>query len=147
MTQSINKIILIGRVGAEVDLKMTTSGDSVATINLATSESWKDKVSGEKKEQTMWHRIIFYKKLADLAYTYLKKGSLCYIEGSLKYRKYKDKNNEEKSISEILCNEFKILSSKSQNNELILDDQEKLAMKPSIIVNDNNSNFDDDIPF
>lgn len=106
---SVNKVILVGNLGADPELRYTTSGDAVANISVATTDTWKDKATGEKKESTEWHRIVFYKKLAEIVGEYLKRGSQVYIEGSLRTRKWTDKEGQERYTTEIVADEMKML--------------------------------------
>ena len=98
---SVNKVIIIGNLGQDPTTRYMPSGDAMTTITVATTESWKDKATGEKKEQTEWHRITFFGKLAEIAGQYLKKGSQVYVEGSLRTRKYTDKDGAEKYSTDI----------------------------------------------
>jgi single-strand DNA-binding protein len=109
---SVNKVIIIGNLGRDPETRYMPSGDAVANITVATTETWKDKVSGEKKEQTEWHRVSFFGKLAEIAGQYLKKGSQVYIEGSLRTRKYTDKDGVEKYATEIRADSMKMLGSR-----------------------------------
>lgn len=110
---SVNKVILVGNLGADPETKYTSSGDAVTNIRLATSESWKDKTSGEKKEMTEWHRVVFYRRLAEIAGQYLKKGSACYIEGRIRTRKWQDKDGQDRYTTEIEATEMQMLGSKA----------------------------------
>lgn len=107
---SINKVILIGHLGQDVDLKYLPSGDAVANISIATSESWKDK-DGNKKESTEWHRIAMFGKTAEIAGKYLKKGSHVYIEGKLQTKKWTDKEGQERYTTEVRCDRMQMLGS------------------------------------
>ena len=109
---SINKVIIIGRVGKDPELRYATSGDAICNLTVATSESWKDKASGEKKEAVEWHKVSMFGKLAEIAGQYLKKGSLVYIEGSLRTRKWTDKEGVERYTTEIRADQMKMLGSK-----------------------------------
>lgn len=109
---SINKAILVGRVGKDPECRYTASGDAVCNLSLATSESWKDKSTGEKKEATEWHRISFFGKLAEIASEYVKKGSLLYIEGRIKTRKWQDKDGQDRYTTEIQADTMKMLGGK-----------------------------------
>ena len=104
--QGINKVILIGRLGDDPDVKYMPSGDAVANISVATSESWKDKESGEKKESTEWHRVVFFGKLAEIVGQYLKKGSKVYVEGRLKTRKWQNKEGNDVYTTEVVVDSF-----------------------------------------
>ncbi len=109
---SVNKVILIGRLGKDPETRYMTNGEAVTNATLATSESWKDK-SGEKQEKTEWHNLVFYRRLAEIAGEYLKKGSQVYIEGRIQTRKYTTKENQERYITEIVVNEMTMLGGKS----------------------------------
>jgi single-strand DNA-binding protein len=106
---SVNKVILVGNLGADPETRYMTNGDAVCNIRLATTESWKDKNSGEKKEITEWHRVVFYRKLAEIAGQYLKKGSAVYLEGRIRTRKWTDKDGQERYTTEIEANEMQML--------------------------------------
>ena len=109
---SINKVILVGNLGKDPDIRFTANGDQVCNITIATTDSWKDKASGEKKEATEWHRVVLFKKLGEIAGQYLKKGSQVYIEGSLRTNKWKDKNGNERYTTEIVADEMQMLGSR-----------------------------------
>ena len=108
MAGSVNKVILIGNLGRDPEVRRLTSGDPVVNLSIATSESWRDKASGERKEKTEWHRVvIFNKNLADVAEKYLRKGSKVYLEGALQTRKWTDKDGAEKYSTEIVLQNFR----------------------------------------
>ena len=108
MAGSVNKVILIGNLGKDPEVRRTTSGDPVVNLSIATSESWRDKASGERKEKTEWHRVvIFNKNLADVAEKYLRKGSKVYVEGQLQTRKWTDKDGAEKYSTEVVLQNFR----------------------------------------
>lgn len=109
---SVNKVILVGNLGADPETRYTATGDAVCNIRLATTESWKDKNSGEKREITEWHRVVFYRKLAEIAGQYLKKGSQVYLEGRIKTRKWQDKEGQDRYTTEIECTEMQMLGSR-----------------------------------
>ena len=111
---SLNQVQLIGNLGADPETRFTTSGDAVTNIRLATSETWKDKASGEQKESTEWHRVVFYRRLAEVAGEYLKKGSQVYIEGRIKTRKWQDKEGKDQYTTEIEATEMKMLGGKRE---------------------------------
>ena len=147
---SVNRVTLIGNLGADPETRYMPNGDAVANIRLATTESWKDKASGEKKEITEWHRVVFYRKLAEIAGQYLKKGSPVYIEGRIRTRKWQDKEGQERYTTEIEANEMQMLGGKSDRSESNAPSQPadkpqqrnaQGAPKASI------SDMDDDIPF
>jgi single-strand DNA-binding protein len=106
---SVNKVILVGNLGADPETRYMPNGDAVANIRLATTESWKDKATGEKREMTEWHRVVFYRKLAEIVGQYLKKGSSVYVEGRIRTRKWQDKEGQERYTTEIEANEMQML--------------------------------------
>jgi single-strand DNA-binding protein len=108
MAGSVNKVILVGNLGKDPEVRRTTAGDPIVNLSLATSESWRDKASGERKEKTEWHRVvIFNKNLADVAEKYLRKGSKVYVEGQLQTRKWTDKDGVEKYSTEVVLQNFR----------------------------------------
>lgn len=115
---SINKVQLIGRLGADPEVKhMPNSGDAVCNVSLATSETWKDKASGEKKEATEWHSLVFFGRVAEVVGEYARKGGLIYVEGKLKTRKWQDKDSgQDRYKTEIHCHEMKLLGSKQDGD-------------------------------
>ncbi len=112
MARGINKVILVGNLGNDPDVRYTANGAAVSNISIATSESWKDKESGEQVEKTEWHRVVFFGKLAEIVAEYLKKGSQVYVEGRLQTRKWQDKEGNDKYTTEIVANEMQMLGSK-----------------------------------
>ena len=106
---SVNKVILVGNLGADPEIRYMSNGEAVANVRLATTESWKDKNSGEKREVTEWHRVVFYRKLAEIVGQYLKKGSSVYIEGRIRTRKWQDKEGQERYTTEIEATEMQML--------------------------------------
>ena len=150
MARGINKVILIGNLGNDPDVRYTANGAAVSNINLATTDSWKDKETGEQQDRTEWHRVVFFNRLAEIVAEYLKKGSQVYIEGRLQTRKWQNKDGNDKYTTEIVANEMQMLGGKggSMNmNESVAPSQApqnapKPAEKPA------GSDFvDDDIPF
>ena len=109
---SINKVILIGNLGADPDIRYTGSGDAICNLRIATTETWKDKTSGEKRESTEWHTVILFRRLAEVAKQYLAKGNAVYIEGKLKTRKWQDKQGSERYSTEIEAMEMTMLGGK-----------------------------------
>ena len=108
MAGSVNKVILVGNLGKDPEVRRLTSGDPVVNLSIATSESWRDKASGEKKEKTEWHRVvIFNKNLAEVAEKYLRKGAKVYVEGQLQTRKWTDKDGAEKYSTEVVLQNFR----------------------------------------
>ncbi len=106
---SVNKVILVGNLGADPEVRYLPNGDAVTNIRVATTESWKDKNTGEKKELTEWHRVVFYRKLAEIAGQYLKKGSQVYIEGRIRTRKWQGQDGQDRYTTEIEANEMQML--------------------------------------
>tara|TARA_B100000029_G_C16935762_1_gene726842 strand:+ start:64 stop:522 length:459 start_codon:yes stop_codon:yes gene_type:complete len=152
MSGSLNKVLLIGRLGADPEVKQMVNGKSVATFSLATSDTWKDKNTGEKKEKTEWHRVVVFNEgLAKVVQQYVKKGSQVYIEGQLTTRKWKDeKTGTDKYSTQIVLqgfnSSFKILSSKNSQTENLQDSTKEKSSLPS---SDNvpSNDLDDEIPF
>jgi len=109
MSRGINKVILIGNLGADPDVRFLASGDSVANVRMATSESWMDKQSGERQERTEWHSVVFFRKLAEIVGKYVHKGSRIYVEGKLQTRKWQDRDGNDRYSTEIVANEMQML--------------------------------------
>ncbi|KQP12330.1 single-stranded DNA-binding protein [Pseudorhodoferax sp. Leaf267] len=109
---SVNKVIIVGNLGRDPEVRSFPSGDRVANVTVATTETWKDKQTGERREATEWHRLVFRGRLVDIVEQYLRKGSQVYIEGSIRSRKYNDASGAEKSITEINVNEMTMLGSR-----------------------------------
>jgi single-strand DNA-binding protein len=109
MARGVNKVILIGNLGKDPEMKSFPNGDAFCNLTLATSESWTDKQSGEKKERTEWHNLVFTRKLAEIAGQYLKKGSKIYVEGALQTRKWQDKDGHDRYTTEIRVNDMQML--------------------------------------
>jgi single-strand DNA-binding protein len=149
---SVNKVILIGNLGRDPEVRYMPSGDAVANITIATTETWKDK-SGEKQEQTEWHRVAMFGKTAEIAGEYLKKGSQVYIEGKLQTRKWTDKEGQERYTTEIRADRMQMLGSRSGGSERMAAPDEEApragaAKKPA--PQGKGGSFDDledDIPF
>lgn len=146
---SVNKVILIGNLGRDPETRYMPNGEAVTNINVATSETWKDKASGEKQEKTEWHRVTFYRRLAEIAGEYLKKGSQVYIEGRLETRKWQDKEGKDRYTTEIIANEMKMLGSRSgQGEPAVREAPEEKAGKPAATKPAGKfDDLDDDIPF
>jgi single-strand DNA-binding protein len=109
---SINKVLLIGNLGADPEMRSTANGDAICNLRLATNESWKDRHTGEQRESTEWHTVVLYRKLAEIAERYLKKGARIYIEGRVRYRKWQDKNGIERTSTEIEASSMTMLDSR-----------------------------------
>ena len=115
MSRGVNKVIIIGNLGSDPEVKYTANNNAVANITVATSESWTDKNTNEKKTETEWHRVVFYGRLAEIAGEYLRKGSKVYLEGKLKTRKWTDQQGVERYTTEIIANEMQMLESKQMD--------------------------------
>jgi single-strand DNA-binding protein len=120
---SVNKVILIGNLGRDPEMRYMPSGDAIANFSIATTETWKDK-SGEKQEKTEWHRISMFGRLAEIAGEYLKKGSSVYIEGRLQTRKWQNKEGQDQYTTEVVANEMKMLGGRSGGNTFEVMDKE-----------------------
>jgi len=113
MARGVNKVILVGNLGADPETRYTAGGAAITNINIATSESWKDKQTGENQERTEWHRIVFFNRLAEIAGEYLRKGSQVYIEGSLRTRKWQGQDGQDKYTTEVVASEMQMLGGRS----------------------------------
>lgn len=145
----VNKVIIVGNLGADPEQRALPSGGAVTNINVATSESWKDKNTGDKQERTEWHRIVFFGKLAEIAAQYLKKGSKVYIEGSLRTRQW-EKDGQKHYTTEIIASEMQMLDSRGGSNEggyAPRDSGASNSPRPAPAPSGGGNDFDDDIPF
>jgi single-strand DNA-binding protein len=115
MARGVNKVILIGNLGQDPEVRYTPNGNAVANVTLATSTTWRDKQSGELQERTEWHRIAFFNRLAEIVGEYLRKGSKVYVEGSLRTRKWQDKSGVDRYTTEIIANEMHMLDGRGSN--------------------------------
>jgi single-strand DNA-binding protein len=123
MARGINKVILIGNLGADPETRHTAGGNAVTNLNLATSESWRDRQTGEMKENTEWHRVVMFSKLAEIAGEYLRKGSKVYIEGRLQTRKWQDRDGNDRYTTEIVANEMQMLDGRGGGGSEPLEDR------------------------
>jgi single-strand DNA-binding protein len=154
---SVNKVILIGNLGKDPEIRYMTNGDAVCNVNLATTESWNDKASGERREVTEWHRVVLFRKLAEIAGQYLKKGSQVYFEGRIRTRKWQDKDGADRYTTEIEATEMKMLGRREgggdapmprDNQDTAPDSRQAPAGDKSPAADSGGfGNFDDDIPF
>ncbi len=156
--RGINKVTLIGRLGKDPEVRYTAGGAAVANITLATSETWKDKQTGEKQERTEWHRVVFFSRLAEIVGEYLKKGALIYVEGRIQTRKWQDQSGQDRYTTEIVGGEMQMLGSKGDTHSGAFD-QSAPAATPSMPLSSTSptatdgsrvspsDDFDDDIPF
>lgn len=147
---SVNKVILVGHLGADPDMRYMPNGDAVATLRLATTDQWKDKTTGEKKEATEWHRVVLWRRLGEIAGQYLKKGAQVYIEGSLKTRKWQDKEGADRYTTEIVADEMKMLGSRPAGGDSTQTPRPAPAAAqgaPASNAGGGFQDFEDDIPF
>jgi single-strand DNA-binding protein len=150
MARGVNKVILIGNLGKDPEVRYMPSGGAVANITLATSETWKDKQSGERQERTEWHNVVFYNKLAEIAGEYLRKGSKVYVEGSLRTRKWQDKNGADRYTTEIIANEMQMLDGRGEGASSsggAPARRSSPARDDAVADVGSVPDFDDDIPF
>lgn len=143
---SVNKVIIVGNLGRDPETHYSTGGSAITNITVATSESWKDKSSGEKQEKTEWHRICFFGNLAEIAGEYLQKGSQVYVEGKLQTRKWQDKDGQDKYTTEVIANEMKMLGARPEGAK------DSAPAKPDAKAEKTGAqkladDFQDDIPF
>ena len=150
---SVNKVILIGNLGADPEVRYLPSGDAVANLRIATTENWKDK-SGEKQERTEWHRVSFFGRQAETCGEYLRKGSSVYIEGSLQTRKWQNKEGQDQYSTEIRGDRMQMLGGRSGSNSFEVMERDESASPPrqssptpSRPASSNINDLDDDIPF
>ncbi|MHB8729852.1 MAG: single-stranded DNA-binding protein [Sulfuricaulis sp.] len=155
MARGVNKVILVGNLGRDPEVRYSPNGQAVANATLATSESWKDKTSGEKQEKTEWHRVVFFGRLAEIAGEYLKKGAQIYIEGRLQTRKWQDKEGKDRYTTEIVANEMQMLGSRAGagapgdnfNQDVPAENTGSGGAKKPATSAAASGDFDDDIPF
>jgi len=157
MARGINKVILVGNLGKDPEVRYMANGQAVANVTIATSESWKDKNTGEQHEKTEWHRVVFWRRLAEIVGEYLKKGSKIYVEGKLQTRKWQDQNGQDRYTTEIVASEMQMLDSRgggqgggsqvaggsnnySDNSPPPIEQSQTPQMATA-------GDFDDDIPF
>ena len=158
MARGVNKVIIVGNLGQDPEVKYMPSGQAVCNISVATTDSRSDKASGEKQEKTEWHRVVFFRRLAEIAGEYLKKGSQVYIEGRLQTRKWKDQSGAEKYTTEIIANEMQMLGGRggggASGGEFDAPPSDESygssapsKPAPSTAAPSTTDDFDDDIPF
>ena len=158
MAGSVNKVILVGNLGRDPEVRHTNDGNPIVNLSIATSESWRDRSSGERRERTEWHRVvIFYDKLGEIAQKFLQKGSKVYLEGQLQTRKWNDQQGVEKYTTEVVLNRFRgeltMLDSRSSGNEFVAGGEPESVAGGQFgggseqNVTPNASDLDDEIPF
>ena len=157
MARGVNKVILIGNLGNDPDVRYMASGEAVVNVSVATSDSWKDKQTGETQERTEWHRIVLFRRLAEIAAEYLRKGSKVYIEGRLQTRKWQGQDGQDRYTTEIVANDMQMLDSRGGGSASFepresrpqQQPQQAPAAKPAAQPQNQgfDNDFDDDIPF
>ena len=147
MAKGINKVILIGNLGKDPETRYMPSGGAVTNITLATSETWKDKTSGEQQERTEWHRVVFFNRLAEIVAEYLKKGSKVYVEGSLRTRKWQGQDGQDRYTTEIVASEMQMLDSRGGGGTTGFNQQPASAPAANQASAASDNGFEDDIPF
>ena len=145
MARGVNKVTLIGNLGNDPEVRYGASGNAVANVSLATTESWRDKDSGEQQEKTEWHRVVFFGKLAEIAEQYLDKGSQLYVEGKLQTRKWQDKDGNDRYTTEVLGNQLTMLGSRGSSDNS--NQMESSSDTPFPEDDSGEGLTDDDIPF
>ena len=145
MARGVNKVILVGNLGQKPEMRYTQTNTALATLSIATSESWKDKDSGEQREKTEWHRVVFFGKLAEIAEQYLDKGSQLYVEGKLQTRKWQDKEGNDRYTTEILGNEMNMLGGRQSSSEEGVYDQSQQTSQTA--QSQDSQISEEDIPF
>lgn len=133
---SLNKVILIGNLGNDPETRYTTAGDAVTSISLATTDEWRDKGSGEKRQSTEWHKVVFFKRLAEIVGQHLRKGSQVYVEGRIKTKKWTDKDGIERYMTQVEATEMKMLGKRERDDDATQPQSTRTV-----------SDLDDDIPF
>ena len=150
MARGVNKVILVGNLGKDPEVRYMPSGNAVANVTLATTDSWKDKQTGEKQERTEWHNVVFYSRLAEIVGEYLKKGSQVYVEGRLQTRKWQDKNGNDRYTTEIIASDMQRLGSRGGSAGYSSDRapaQQQAPAPAAAAAGSSAPDFDDDIPF
>jgi single-strand DNA-binding protein len=160
MARGINKVILVGNLGADPETRYTASGSAITNISVATSESWKDKQTGENQERTEWHRVVFFNRLAEIAGEYLRKGSQVYVEGTLRTRKWQGQDGQDRYTTEVVANEMQMLGSRGgdtmqrpagggfRDNPSSQSNRDSASSSGGSSSTANDDNFaEDDIPF
>ena len=146
MSRGVNKVILVGNLGQKPDMKYTQSNTAVANLSLASSESWKDKDSGDLKTKTEWHRVVYFGKLAEIAEQYLDKGSKVYVEGKLQTRKWQDQAGNDRYTTEVLGQELTMLDSRGDSSGSSFENNNS-GMSEEDVNQDNGEFSEEDIPF
>ncbi|NIS90694.1 MAG: single-stranded DNA-binding protein [Woeseiaceae bacterium] len=147
MARGINKVILVGNLGADPETRYMPSGSAVTNLSVATSETWKDKQTGEQKERTEWHKVAMFNRLAEIAAEYLRKGSQVYIEGKLRTRKWQDRDGNDRWTTEVIADEMQMLGGRGGGGGAAPMSSGQDSGPPSAPPDTGPDDFDDDIPF
>jgi len=153
MARGVNKVILVGNLGKDPEIRYSASGAAIANVTVATTDSWKDKQTGEQQDRTEWHRVVFFSRLAEIVAEYLKKGSQVYIEGRIQTRKWQDKDGQDRYTTEIVANEMQMLGSRPGGSSNDSYNQDTAGAAPrqasagAAPAPQKFDDFDDDIPF
>lgn len=149
MARGVNKAIIVGHLGRDPEVRYAASGAAIANVSVATTDSWKDKQTGENNEKTEWHRVVFFGRLAEIAGEYLKKGSQVYIEGRLQTRKWQDQNGHDRYTTEIVASDMQMLGGRGSASSDGFDDAPRRPAESTAAGGSDvpTSDFDDDIPF
>ena len=150
MARGINKVILVGNLGRDPEVRYAASGSAIANVTIATTDSWKDRQSGDRQERTEWHRVVFFGRLAEIVSEYLKKGSQVYVEGRLQTRKWQDQSGTDRYTTEIVANEMQMLGSRgggAPRGDAEFDQSPPHSAETVTEPASAGSDFDDDIPF
>ncbi len=154
MARGINKVILVGNLGADPETRYSASGSAITNVSLATTDSWRDKASGEQQERTEWHRVVFFNRLAEVAGEYLRKGRQIYVEGRLQTRKWQDKDGQDRYTTEIVASEMQMLGGREDSSGAPASGQASRSSgfrdkpQPAVAETQGSADFqDDDIPF
>jgi single-strand DNA-binding protein len=163
MARGVNKVIIVGNLGSDPEVRYMPNGGAVATLSVATSETWKDKQSGDRQERTEWHRVVCFNRLGEIAGEYLRKGAKVYLEGSLRTRKWQDQQGQDRYTTEIVANEMQMLDGRSNAGSFDAPSQGSApqhhgsrpqaapsaqpAQSPQASAPDSFADLDDDVPF
>ncbi len=148
MARGVNKVILVGNLGADPEIKYMPSGSAVANVNVATTDYWKDKKTGERQERTEWHRVVFFNRLAEIVGEYLHKGSQVYVEGRLRTRKWQDNSGNDHYTTEVVANDMQMLGGGGRGAASNFDSPPPSQETPTKTTSEaSTDDFDDDIPF
>jgi len=150
MARGVNKVIIVGNVGQDPEVRYMPSGSAVAEVSVATSEQWKDKQTGEKQERTEWHRVTFFGRLAEIVGEYIRKGSQIYVEGSIRTEKWQDKQGNDRYTTKIIASEMQMLGSRAGGSASFQNTSSQAPQQqaaPAAAPAGASADFDDDIPF